>query len=202
MRIIAGLLGGRTLKTVEGPGYRPAMSRVREALFSMLESRGVVWSGCRVLDAFAGSGSLAFECISRGAREAVLVENGKEAIRCLQKNAQTLGLATDRLTDGVTESVMGRVRIVHDDVLKFLKIRASQCFDVVFIDPPYGKNLLAPTLQNLLRQGWVAEHSFVTAEVEAALPYDGNAAHPRLELLTERTFGQTRIVIWKVKPNA
>ncbi len=189
MRIIAGLLGGRTLKTVEGPGYRPAMSRVREALFSMLESRGVVWSGCRVLDAFAGSGSLAFESLSRGAPQALLVENAKEAIRCLQKNAQTLKLDADR------------VRIVHDDVLKFLKIRASQCFDVVFIDPPYGKNLLAPTLQNLLRQGWVKEDALVSAEVEASLPYDASAAHPRLELLTERTFGQTRIVIWKVKPN-
>ena len=58
MRIIAGALGGRNLKTVEGPGYRPATAKVREAIFSMLSSRGVVWSGLRVLDLFAGSGSL------------------------------------------------------------------------------------------------------------------------------------------------
>lgn len=55
MRIIAGAYKGRTLKTVSGPGYRPAMGRVRESLFSRLESRGVVWGECRVLDLFAGS---------------------------------------------------------------------------------------------------------------------------------------------------
>ena len=65
MRIIAGALGGRNLKTVEGPGYRPATAKVREAIFSMLSSRGVVWSGLRVLDLFAGSGSLSFDALSR-----------------------------------------------------------------------------------------------------------------------------------------
>ena len=55
MRIIAGALGGRNLKTVEGPGYRPATAKVREAIFSMLSSRGVVWSGLSVLDLFYGS---------------------------------------------------------------------------------------------------------------------------------------------------
>ena len=67
MRIISGRLGGRRIKTVEGEGYRPAMGKTRESLFSMLTSRGVVWEGARVLDLFAGSGSLAFEAVSRGA---------------------------------------------------------------------------------------------------------------------------------------
>ncbi len=192
MRIIAGVLGGRTLRTVEGPGYRPAMSRVREALFSMLESRGVVWSRCRVFDAFGGSGSLAFESISRGAPEAVIVENAKEAIRCLQKNVQILALAPEH------------VRIVHSDVLKFLKVRASHCFDVVFIDPPYGKNLLTPTLHHLIKQEWVREGAFITAEVEASLRLSScskNAVPSCLEPVAERTFGQTRILIWKVVKN-
>ena len=86
MRIISGRLGGRTLKTVEGEGYRPAMSKTREALFSMLAARGLVWSTARVLDLFAGSGSLAFEAISRGAPHALLVENSVQAMRCLQAN--------------------------------------------------------------------------------------------------------------------
>ena len=60
MRIIAGEFRGRKLKTVVGPGYRPATGRVREALFSMLEAKGLLWPECSVLDLFAGSGSLAF----------------------------------------------------------------------------------------------------------------------------------------------
>ena len=85
MLIIAGGLGGRVLKTVEGEGYRPAMGRTREALFSMLTARGLVWREARVLDLFAGSGSLAFEALSRGAPNALLVENAAPAMRCLQK---------------------------------------------------------------------------------------------------------------------
>ncbi len=189
MRIISGSFRGRVLKTVEGPGYRPAMSRVREALFSMLESRGVVWSDCAALDLFAGSGSLAFECLSRGAKEAVLVENSAQAVKCLQQNAQNLGL---------TDSTC---RIRHEDVLKVLGKRSPQKFDVVFIDPPYGKNLLPPTLNALLRQRWVHEDSIITAEVESSVKFDSENAHPQLEVLTERNFGQTRVILWQISTN-
>lgn len=186
MRIVAGTFRGRVLKTVDGPGYRPAMARVREALFSMLESRGLVWSVSTALDLFAGSGSLAFEALSRGAPSALLVEQGAQAVRSLQQNADMLGLDA------------GQCRIIRDDVVKVLGKRPAKPFEVVFIDPPYGKNLLAPTVNNLLRHGWVREGAFVTAEVEAKLPYDPKKNHENLELLTERTFGQTRILIWNV----
>lgn len=187
MRIVAGAFRGRILKTVEGPGYRPAMSRVREALFSMLESRGVVWSASTALDLFAGSGSLAFEALSRGAQSALLVEYAAQAVKCLRANAQTLGLDE------------GRCRIVQDEVAKVLGKRPHSPFDVIFIDPPYGKNLLPPTLNTLLRNGWVREGGIVTAEVESSIAYKAEDAHPQLELLTERSFGQTRVLLWTVQ---
>ncbi len=187
MRIISGSFRGRVLKTVEGPGYRPAMSRVREALFSMLESRGIIWSTASALDLFAGSGSLAFECLSRGAKDAVLVENSAVAVRCLHKNAAMLELDE------------ARCRIRQEDVLKVLAKRSAQKFDVVFIDPPYGKNLLPPTLNALMRQAWVHEDSIITAEVESAVAFDSENAHPQLEVLTERSFGQTRVILWQIK---
>ncbi len=186
MRIISGSLRGRILKTVEGPGYRPAMSRVRESLFSMLEARGVVWAASSVLDLFAGSGSLAFESISRGAKDALLVENSATAVKCLQKNAQSLGLS-----DAVC-------RIRQEDVLKVLGKRSREQFDVVFIDPPYGKNLLPTALQTLVRHDWVREDSIITAEIESSVVFDAENAHPQLELLTERNFGQTRVILWQV----
>ncbi len=185
MRIVAGAFGGRILKTVEGPGYRPAMSRVREALFSMLESRGVVWSACAVLDLFAGSGSLAFEALSRGARSAMLVESSPRAVACLRRNAAMLGLDD------------ARCRIVAEDAARTLRSRPWEAFDVVFIDPPYGKSLLSPTLKALIRNEWVTPEALVSAEVEVAAPFAAEKAHAQLELLTERAFGQTRILLWK-----
>ena len=71
MRIISGRLGGRNLKSVEGEGYRPAMGKTREALFSMLAARGALFHGARVLDCYAGAGSVGIEALSRGARGAL-----------------------------------------------------------------------------------------------------------------------------------
>ncbi len=190
MRIISGTFRGRILKTVDGPGYRPAMSRVREALFSMLESRGVVWSATQALDVFGGSGSLAFEALSRGAQGALIVENAPKAVRCLQQNAEALGLDASR------------VRIIQEDAIKALGKRPAIKYDVVFIDPPYGKNLLMPTIRNILRCFWVDEGAIITAEVEATVPFDAENAHPDLTILTERSFGQTRVIVWKVEKSA
>lgn len=180
MRIIAGSLGGRLIRTVEGEGYRPAMGRTREALFSMLGSRGLDWPECRVLDLFAGSGSLAFEALSRGASEALLVENGTLPMRCLRANVAALGLEE-------------RCHLVQDDVARLLRRPPAQPFELVFIDPPYGKDLLGPSLHALIGQGWLAPGAFVTAEVEREARLDAPGS---LNLVADRLFGRTRILIW------
>ena len=177
MRIIAGGLGGRVL---EGEGYRPAMGRTREALFSMLTARGLVWREARALDLFAGSGSLAFEALSRGAPNALLVENAAPAMRCLQENVAALGLE-------------GQARLVKEDVLRFLKRQPPEGFDLVFMDPPYRKNLAEPALRALADRGWLAPGAFVTAEIEKDVALTPPAS---FNLLAERLFGQTRICIW------
>ena len=180
MRIISGRLGGRILKTVEGEGYRPAMGKTREALFSMLSARGLIWSTARVLDLFAGSGSLAFEAISRGAPRATLVENSVPAMRCLQANVETLG-------------VQAETSLIKDDVLKVLRRPPQQPYNLVFMDPPYRKNLANPAFRLLATRHWLAPGAFVTAEIEKdarlTLP-------PEWTLEAERLFGQTRICIW------
>lgn len=195
MRIIAGTLKGRVIKTVQGPGYRPAMGRVREALFSMLESRGVLWTETSVLDLFAGSGALAFEALSRGASSARLVENAPVAVTCLRENMRLLGLDESRC------------RIVVADVAKALCRPSGKTqgrvqdapFGLVFIDPPYTDTRLPRILRDLLRNGWLAPNGIVVAEVEAHTPFDAARIHPQLEPLTERCFGQTRIVLWTLQ---
>jgi len=193
MRIIAGELRGRTLKTVEGPGYRPAAGRVREALFSMLEARGLVWPECSVLDLFAGSGSLAFEAASRGARRICLVENSQRAAACLERNAAALGLLAPRC------------RILREDALRLLARRdrrgqtdPGERFDVVFIDPPYGLNLAPAALQALAQGQWLAPEAFVAAEVEARERI-GEASPEGLVCVGNREYGQTRLVLWQAQ---
>lgn len=182
MRIIAGAYKGRELRTVSGPGYRPAMGKVREALFSLLEARGVVWGASRVLDVFAGSGSLGFEALSRGAPEAVFVEKDTAAAACLRKNAERMGCAD-------------RCRVLAEDALRALARRPQTPFEVVFVDPPYGQNLFAPTLKSLLRQGWLTEGGRLIAEVEPKLVLRPDALTGLTEV-TDRLYGQTRILVW------
>ncbi|MDR2695053.1 MAG: 16S rRNA (guanine(966)-N(2))-methyltransferase RsmD [Deltaproteobacteria bacterium] len=193
MRIIGGELRGRTLRTVEGPGYRPATGRVREALFSMLEARGLVWPECSVLDLFAGSGSLAFESASRGARLICLVENSACAVRCLERNAAAFGLFAPRC------------RILREDVLRLLARRnrkgraePAERFDVVFMDPPYGLNLVPVALQALVRGRWLAPEAFVLAEAETQTRI-GEAAQEGLALIGDRAHGQTRVLLWQAQ---
>lgn len=189
MRLIAGSFGGRTLKTVTGPGYRPATAKVRGAVFSMLEARGTVWGGTRVLDLFAGSGSLGFEALSRGASEAWFVESAPAAAACLQRVAQGFDLGPERC------------RIVRQDVAVFLRSGVAQPFDVIFVDPPYGQGRLSPTLKAVVQGRWCSQDGFVLAEIETTLPFDP-AGWPSLAVEADRTYGQTRILAWRYQTSA
>lgn len=156
------------------------MGRTREALFSMLEARGMEWEGALVLDLFAGSGSLAFECLSRGAKEAWLVENSREAFARIAQNARSLG-------------VENLCRCVRMDVAKFLRQSAGFSFNIVFLDPPYRRGEADKSLRALAAGGFLAPGAFVAAEIEK------NARLVVPEALvpeTDRLFGQTWLRIW------
>lgn len=122
MRVIAGTHGGRPLRAPRGRGTRPTSDRVREALFSVL---GDV-AGDVVLDLYAGSGALAIEAISRGAARAVCVERAPLALRCIEQNLTTLGLADS-------------VRVIAAPVERAAKLLAALGpFDLVLVDPPWA----------------------------------------------------------------
>jgi 16S rRNA (guanine966-N2)-methyltransferase len=119
MRVIAGELGGRRLRTARGDATRPTAARVREALFSMLGTL----EGARVLDLFAGSGALGIEALSRGAASATFVERSPRALEALRANVAELGLAE-------------RCEIRAGEALAALG--GAAIYDLVFIDPPYA----------------------------------------------------------------
>jgi 16S rRNA (guanine966-N2)-methyltransferase len=160
------------------------MSKVRAAVFSMLEARGINWPLCRVLDLFAGSGSLGFEALSRGAAEVTFVEVVPKAAALINENAEKLGVESQR------------VRVLADEVGKVLNRPPANPFDVIFIDPPYRQNLLASTLKAITRKGWLAVQGVVNAELEAGFSYDPEKDFPELSVLVDRNYGQTRVVLW------
>ena len=131
MRIIAGAAKGRKIVGPKGSGTRPMTDRAWEALFSSL---GLKVSGARVLDLYAGSGSLGLESLSRGAASAVFVERGREALDALRRNVARLGLG-------------GEVR--REDVEGYLD-RCRTRFDLVFVDPPYSLSLAS--VEEVLRK--------------------------------------------------
>lgn len=121
-RIIAGEYGGRRL-AVPATGTRPTTDRVREAMFSRLESANAI-KGAHVIDLFAGSGALGLEAISRKAATATLVESATPAARVIQSNVQELGLGT-------------RATVVKERALQYLR-RTKSTFTLAFLDPPYN----------------------------------------------------------------
>ncbi|MBQ9536358.1 MAG: 16S rRNA (guanine(966)-N(2))-methyltransferase RsmD [Desulfovibrionaceae bacterium] len=179
MRIIAGQFRSRVLQTPKGSICRPAMGRTRAAIFSMLTARGLNFTTTYVLDLFAGSGSLAFEALSRGALGAVLVENAAPCIKCLERNRGNLGLET-------------KVTIDSQDVLQFLRKESPQTFGLVFLDPPYRRDVVNQALELLCSGNWLTEGAFVLCELEAE--YQVTFPEP-LKPCWQRRFGQTLVSV-------
>jgi 16S rRNA (guanine966-N2)-methyltransferase len=174
MRVIAGELGGRHLRAPEGRGTRPTADRVREAIFSIL---GDV-TGLRVLDLFAGSGALGIEALSRGADEAVFVDNDPRAITAVRRNLAALDLLGAQVSRG--------------DALAFLADAAPDAppFDLVFVDPPYSSaNRLAPQLAKRLTPV-LAEDAVIVTE-----SYKREPLELPFTLVRERTYGDTRVAV-------
>lgn len=140
VRIIGGAWRRRLLAFPDAEGLRPTSDRVRETLFNWL---GQTLDGLTCLDLFAGSGALGFEALSRGAKSVVMVEKERAVLRTLQENAATLGARN--------------AEIVHADALHYLP-RETRCFNVIFLDPPFHKDvltLLFPFLEARLAPGGV-----------------------------------------------
>ncbi len=179
MRIAAGRHKGRTIIAPDGLTTRPTADRIRVSLFDMLwhapwGGREVV-NGARVLDAFAGTGALGLEALSRGAAQATFIENDAAALAALKENISRC-------------AEISRARVLVADTLK--PPRCSQPCSLVFLDPPYGRGMNALALAALGKAGWLAPQAIVSAEFgreDAEVP-EGFA------LLDERRHGLTTLM--------
>ncbi len=175
MRIIAGAWRGRRLTAPKGDATRPTADRTREALFSMLVSRLGSFEGLRFADLFAGSGALGFEALSRGAAMCTFVEHDSAALDALRANAVALGVLR---ADVRAQSVMALGP-------------ASEPYDVLLLDAPYGTGAGGAALDRLLRLGWLAPGAFASVETSLA----ERTEVPGLEPIAERTHGKARVTL-------
>ena len=145
MKVIAGTARGMNLATPQGRHTRPTTGRIKETLFNIIQADV---PGSRFLDLYSGSGSIAIEALSRGAKEAVFVDNNKEALACIYENIKKTRFGN--------QSKVIPAEAIH--ALKKLD-NAGRVFDIIFIDPPYGRGFEKEALKFLLNSHIVEENT-------------------------------------------
>lgn len=180
-RIIAGAFGGRRIQTPKGDGTRPTSDRVREAMFSSLESELGGFDDLYVLDLFAGSGALGLEALSRGAQHATFVEHDGKAAAVVRANVRELGAE--------------RADVVKSTASAFLLHSHDPRFDLVFIDPPYA--MATDVVTHLVRK--LAEYSAIEALFVVERATRDPFRWPQgVEPLRSKKYGET--TIWFGRP--
>jgi len=188
LKIVGGKHRGRTLAAPEGLATRPTSSRAREALFNILAHAKWRDDGtsplleARVLDAFAGSGALGIEALSRGAAHATFLDNDATAIKLIGENLRKLGETT-------------AAKVVRADVTR--PPPAREGCDLAFLDPPYRSDLALPALAALGAAGWFNPGAVALVELGATedlVPPDDFSA------IDERRYGAAKIIILRRKP--
>jgi 16S rRNA (guanine966-N2)-methyltransferase len=163
-RIIAGDWRGRIISFDDAEGLRPTTDRIRETVFNWLNP---YIPGSHCLDCFAGSGVLGLEALSRGAADVVFIESNRQSWENLKRNL-------DMLKQGDGRSVTDSARLYHEDAIKFLQSLSQgeggssksgpTRFDLVFLDPPFHKNLLSQSCSLLDSSGCLAEDAIIYVE--------------------------------------
>ncbi len=177
MRIVAGIHKGRTLSTPKSNDTRPTTDRVREAMFNILSHSidGFTFTDARVLDLFAGTGALGLEALSRGAKFIQFIEQDAAARGLIRTNAETLGAT-------------GQIKIWRRDATNLAKLEGIPPFDLVFLDPPYGKGFGDKALAGLIDGGWLADGAVVVVEEIKSAQVE---VPDELSVITTRDYGDT-----------
>jgi 16S rRNA (guanine966-N2)-methyltransferase len=177
-RIVAGRWGGRRLLTPKGEGTRPTSDRVREAMFSSVESELGGLDGSRVLDLFAGSGALGLEALSRGAAHADLVESDSRAARVIASNVEHLGAVDAHLHRTTVDRFVGHL--------------PAEPYDLVLLDPPYAMSTdeIGLLLTEIVRVGGLDPDGLVVVERSSRTSFTWPEV---LTGLRDKAYGETHL---------
>ncbi|HEW2586817.1 TPA: 16S rRNA (guanine(966)-N(2))-methyltransferase RsmD [Streptococcus pneumoniae] len=177
MKIVSGIYGGRSLKTLEGKRTRPTSDKVRGAIFNMI---GPYFEGGRVLDLYAGSGGLSIEAVSRGMSSAVLVERDRKAQTIVAENIQ------------MTKEI-GKFQLLKMDAERALE-RVSGEFDLVFLDPPYTKEQIVADIEKMAERELFSEDVMVVCETDKAVELPEEIAC--LGIWKEKIYGISKVTVY------
>ncbi len=177
LRIIGGVLKGKKLYSVRGKMIRPTADRLRESIFNILSFR---IQGAVVLDLFAGTGALGIEALSRGAVFAVFVDKYRSALIAIEKNIRSCGLDD-------------RTKIINRNIIRNLNGIKAICpaFNIVFMDPPYNKNLIKPALLNLHRSRLLEKNACIMVEHSPLEPIPEDLTE--FKISDQRKYGKTLV---------
>ncbi len=175
IKIIGGVYKGKIIPINNAEGLRPTPARVRETIFSWINSN---ISNAKVLDLFAGSGALGFEALSRGATKVVLVEKNPNSASMLKNVANTLSSE--------------QIDVVCSDAINYLE-NCRENFDIIFIDPPYKLDIYEQTLNLILKKNLIDDNSIIYVEMRNG----SNQIVPGLECIREQTAGQAKYTLMK-----
>ncbi len=187
MRIVSGKFRGRKIFVPNTHATRPTMDRTREAVFNMLlnapwaqqsDGRSIL-NGAVVLDVFAGSGAYGLEALSHRAKCVTFLDHGKEAIQAIKRNIETF-------------NVQEMTRILRQSPLKISNRREGNVADIAFFDPPYGEDLIIPSVEALHVKNWINEKTYLVFETESK---KSETLPANLEIFSQRVYGKSKISI-------
>ena len=177
MKIVSGIYGGRSLKTLEGKTTRPTSDKVRGAIFNMI---GPYFEGGRVLDLYAGSGGLSIEAVSRGMSSAVLVERERKAQAVIAENIQ--------MTKEVSKFQL--LKMEADRALE----QVGGTFDLVFLDPPYAKEQIVADIEKMAERNLFSQEIMVVCETDKSVELPEEIAC--LGIWKEKIYGISKVTVY------
>lgn len=178
MHIIAGKLKGKKLASCKAASIRPAMALVRKSIFDTLQN---FIQDTNVLDLCAGSGSLGIEALSRNAKQLTLVDSDLESIRLIKKNLELCRVSA---------------KVIHGQLPKILNKLKNEKFDLIFLDPPYGKSsFIEETLEKLYTYEMLTKKGLILIESELKSSYK---VPEGLTIYKEKKFGNTKVTMFKL----
>jgi len=188
VRIIAGKHKGRKINIQVDKNLRPTRPMVREAIFSILgsgeficDNGSLAIEGAVVLDLFSGSGSFAMEALSRGASKVILIDNNRDHINLAKYNLESIGEISNSL-------------LICCDIEKLCAPKEQ--VDVVFIDPPYRKNMISTAVNKLFKEKWLKDQAIIVIETDLKDQFN---LPENFALISQREYGATKLHIFKYK---
>ena len=182
MRIISGKARGTKLYTLEGTNTRPTLDRVKESIFNIIQSE---IKDAIVLDLFSGSGAIGLECLSRGAKKAILCDKSKEAVEIIKRNIEKTHMEEC-------------AKIVNTDFETCLEKLKNEQFDIIYIDPPYATDYIFKSLKKIKEIGIAKEESIIIIETDDEQRILKDIGNIEIKIVDKRKYGRATIIFLEI----